>query len=276
MKNIESKEGQDVLPNHNWETGNIFPPPQLQYKLTLINLQRRRSARISLWRSCLLMCCTVGISISAVIPYWQIKNQSQVKIEGEHLISESSIYHRLNFAYPQFLWAINGIDLAQRIESIPSVKVAQVNRKIIPPQITIALQEKIPVALATSQGQIGFLNSSGEWIAEKFYGNIDEKYSLPKLKVIDYEKQFEPVWVKLYQLVSLYPELQISEVQWNQSGSLFVQTKLGQVFLGADSSRLEQQFKIMLKLKNLPKQLSSSEIAYIDLSNSEVNLIQKY
>lgn len=276
MKNIESKEEQDILANQNWDKVNIFPPPQLQYKLTLINLQKHRFARISLWRSCLLICFTMGISISAVIPYWQIKNQSQIKIDGEQLVSKSTIYNRLNFAYPQFVWAVNGIDLAQRIESIPSVKVAQVNRKIIPPQITIALQEKIPVALATSQGQIGFLNSSGEWISEKFYGNIDENYSLPKLKVIDYKKQFEPAWVKLYQLVSLYPELNVSEVHWNQSGSLFVQTKLGQVFLGADSSRLEQQFKIMLKLKELPKHLSSSEIAYIDLSNSEVNLIQKY
>ncbi len=276
MKNIQNQVKKTNFEAMPQGSADIFPPPQLQYKLALVKLQQQRSVRISLWQSCCLICCTMGIGFLAVTPYWQIKNQSQIKINGNQLVNKKTIYKYLNLTYPQFVWAINGINLTQRIESIPSITTAKVNRQIIPPLITISLQEKVPVALATSQGEIGFLNSSGEWIDQKFYANIDGNYPLPKLKVIDYKNQFKPVWLKLYQLISLCPELEISEVHWHQSGSLVLQTKLGQVLLGTDASRLEQQFKIMLKLKNLPKQLSSSEIAYIDLSNSEVNLIQKY
>ena len=275
MKNIDRRKARNVLSDREPGT-EVFPPPQLQYKIAIVKLQQQRSHHISLWRAGLLICCTMGLASLAVIPYWQIRKQSQIKVTGEKLVSEDTIYHSLNFAYPQFIWAVNGIDLTYKLESIPSVKVAKVNRQLVPPQITILVQEKVPVALATSQGEIGFIDSLGEWIPQKFYANLDGDDSLPKLKVIDYKNQFQSVWVQLYQLISFYPELQISEVHWNQAGSLFIQTKLGKVLLGADSSRLEQQFKILLKLKNLPKQLASSEIAYIDLSNSEVNLIQRY
>ncbi len=255
---------------------NAFSPPQLQQKLALVKLQQRRLARISLWRSCLVIGCSMALGLAATLPYCQIKHQSQIKIDGEQLVSENTIYTALNFTYPQFIWAVNGIDLTQKIELIPSVAVAKVNRRIVPPQIIISLQEKTPVALATFQGKIGFLNSQGEWIAQKFYNNINDNYVLPKLKVIDYKTQLRATWSEIYQLISLYPELEIDEVHWNQSNSLFLHTKIGQVFLGSESSRLEQQFKIMAKLENLPSYVKGSEINYIDLSNPDVYLIQKY
>ncbi|MGF1588200.1 MAG: cell division protein FtsQ/DivIB [Pleurocapsa sp.] len=255
---------------------SAFPPPQLQYKLALVKLQQHRLARLSLWRSCWIIICTMSLGLAATLPYWQIKYQSQIKINGEKLISENTIYDVLHFTYPQFIWTINGINLTQKIESIPSVEVAKVNKQLIPPQITISLQEKSPVALATFQGEIGFLDSQGTWIAEEFYSNINDSYLIPKLKVIDYKMQLRTTWRELYQLISLYPELEIDEVHWNQSNSLFLNTKIGQVFLGSELSRLEQQFKIMAKLKNLPAYLESSEINYVDLSNPDVFLIQKY
>ncbi len=255
---------------------SAFPPPQLQYKLALVKLQQNRLARISLWRSCWIIICTMGLGLAATLPYWRIKHQSQIQIDGEKLVSQNTIYAALNFTYPQFIWTVNGIDLTQKIESLPSVEVAKVNKQILPPQITISLQEKAPVALATFQGKVGFLDSQGEWIAQEFYSNINDNYLLPKLKVTDYKTTLRTTWSKIYQLISLYPELEIDEVHWNQSNSLFLNTKIGQVFLGSELSRLEQQFKIMAKLKNLPAYLESSQIDYIDLSNPDVFLIQKY
>lgn len=274
MKNITRKKARNAVPNRG--RGEIFSSPQLQYKLAIVKLQQQRANCISLWRACLLISCTIGLASLTVLPFWQIRKQTQIQITGAKLVSEDTIYQSLDFAYPQFIWAVNGIELTLKLESIPSVELAKVNRQLIPPTINVSLQEKVPVALATFEGKIGFLNSSGDWVDQKFYANLNTNYSLPKLKVVDYKNQFQPVWVKLYQLISLYPELQISEVHWNQGGSLFVQTKLGQVLLGNDDSRLEQQFKILLRLRNLPQHLSRSEIAYIDLSNSRVNLIQKY
>jgi cell division protein FtsQ len=255
---------------------NPFPPPQLQYKLALVKLQQHRLTRLALWRACCIVSCATGLSLAAIFPNSQIKAQNQIRINGDTLVGEDTIYQALKLTYPQFIWSVNGIEITQKIEAIPSVEAAKVNKQIIPPLITISLQEKAPVALATAQGEIGFLNAQGEWIAQKFYSSNEANFPLPKLKVIDYQLQFQPTWQKIYQLILLYPELKVSEVHWQTSGDIFLETKIGQIFLGSESSRLEQQFKTISKLKNLPKQLKTSEIAYIDLSSPGVNLIQKY
>lgn len=254
---------------------NEFPPSELKYKLASARLQKQYLARLNLWRSCVLIGWTLGIGLVANLPYWKIEHQTQIKIEGSKLVSEQTVYEALDFAYPQFVWIVNGIDLTRKIESIPSIEMAQVNRQALPPQIKIALEEKIPVAVAASQGKIGFLDEQGEWIDREFYANMNDR-TLPNLKVIDYKIQFKQVWNKIYQLISLYPELQIEEVYFERSGNLFINTKIGRVFLGSERSLLEQQFKIMAQLKNLPEQLERSEIAYIDLSNPQSNLIHKY
>lgn len=255
---------------------SVFPPPQLQYKLALVKHQKYHANRITLWRAVLLICCTMGFSLVSTLPHWQIKQQSQIKINGENLVKENTIYRTLRFIYPQFIWAVDGASLAHKVESMPSIAAVKVNRTIIPPSITINLQEKKPVAVATFQEEVGFIDASGEWISLDFYDNIDADYSLPKLKVINYEMQLRGTWGKIYRLINLYPDLKISEVAWDQSGSLFIQTKIGQVLLGSELSQLERQFKTMSKLQNLPDHLESSEIAYIDLSNPSVNLIQRY
>lgn len=253
-----------------------FPPPQLKYKLAVVKLQKRHTDRLSLWRTSLMIGCTMALGFLSTLNYWQIKEQHQIKISGEKLVAANTIYRSLNFNYPQLIWQIDGEQLVQNIESIPAIAAAKINRRIIPPEISISLQEKQPVALASWQGQVGFLDAQGVWIPQEFYHHNNPKNTLPKLKVIDYQLQFNQKWNKLYKLISLYPELKTSEVHWQQSGSIFIQTKMGRFFLGSESSRLEQQFQIMSKLKNLPQHLDSSQIFYIDLSHPEVNSIQRY
>ena len=251
-----------------------FPPPKLQHKLAVLDLQERRLSRLAVWRSGLITCCALALGLSATLPYWKIKHQSQIQLDGK-LVSSETIYKVLNFPYPQFIWTINGSNFAQKLESIPSVQAARINKQIIPPKLIINLQERIPVAIATSRGKVGFLDIRGEWVAQEFYNNINSNFTLPELTVLNYQYSDRQTWIAIYQLISLYPELEINEIQWDNSG-LFIQTKLGRVFLGTNSVRLEQQFNILLKLQNLPEHIDNSEIAYIDLSNPQINLIQKY
>lgn len=253
-----------------------FPPPKLQYKLAVIDIQEARLSRIALWRSCLVVSCALSLGLIATLPYWKIQHQSQIYLSGNKLVGKNPLYTALEFTYPQSIWSINSVKLTQKIESIPAIKVARIDKQIVPPKLTIHLQERIPVAIATSLGKVGFLDIDGEWIPQKLYENTSHDFSLPKLAVLNYQPQYRQSWKNIYQLISLYPELKISEIQWNNSGSLFVQTNLGRVFLGSDSSILEQQFKIMSRLQNLPEYIEQRKIAYIDLSNPQLTLIQKY
>jgi cell division protein FtsQ len=253
-----------------------FPPQQLKYKLALVAIEEQRLARIALWRACLVIICAIILCLLLSQPYWQIKYPTQIQINGTKLVSKNAIYTALNFDYPQFIWTVNGLDLAQKIESIPSVEAVNISKQIISPQLIISLQEKKPVALATFQEKVGFLDLDGQWIAQKFYENINTNLALPKLQVLNYQTRYQQPWKSIYQLISLHPELKITTVQWDEASNLFLHTKIGIVFLGSDLSQLKRQFKIMLKLQNLSAYVDNSKIAYIDLSNPNLNLIQKY
>jgi len=253
-----------------------FPPPKLQYKLSVIEIQERRLSKIALWRSCLIITCILSLGFLSALPLWKIKDRSQITIDSKKLVEKETVHDVLNFPYPQLIWTVDVSQLAQKVESIPSVEAASINRQIIPPRLIISLQERVPAAIATSEGKMGFLDIHGQWVAQESYTNIERDFALPKLMVHNYQPNYRQSWIMLYKLISLYPELKINEVQWNHSGNLFLQTKIGRVSLGINSSRLEKQFEIMLKLQNLGDRVDRNQIAYIDLSNPNVNLIQKY
>ncbi|MGD1921883.1 MAG: cell division protein FtsQ/DivIB [Pleurocapsa sp.] len=253
-----------------------FPPPKLQYKLAVIDIQEHRQSRIALWRSSFMVGCILSLGFLFASPLWRVKDRSQIQIDGNQLVGAEIIHDVLDFHYPQLVWTINVPTLTQKIESLPSIEEANISRHITPPQLIISLKERVPKAIATSEGHMGFLDIDGEWVGQKFYTNVDRNFTLPKLIVHNYQPNYRKSWVELYKLISLYPELKINRVRWNQSGNLFLQTKIGKVSLGTNPSRLEKQFEIMLKLQNLSDRVDHNKIAYIDLSNPNVNLIQKY
>ena len=270
-----------------------FPSPKLQYKLAVAEIQQHRQSKIALWRSCFTIGCVLSLGLLTASSLWEIEDPSQIQIAGNQLVGQQTIHEALGLTYPQFVWAVEIKNLAQKVESVPSIEVANVNRQIIPPIITISVRERIPQAIATSDGKMGFLDVDGKWVGQEFYTDLDraidrssnsnpksdrvaQNFTLPKLIVHNYQSRYQKSWIELYQLISLYPELKIDKVQWNQSGNLFLQTKLGKVSLGTNSSRLEKQFEIMLKLQNLSDRVDRDRIAYIDLSNPNLNLIQRY
>jgi cell division protein FtsQ len=255
---------------------SVFPPPQLKYKLASVDKQDQRLSRLAIWRSCIVISCAITLFLSAILPYWQIKHKYQVQIRGEKLVAKDTIHNFLKLSYPQFIWTIQGSNLTEKIESIPAIAAAKVTKQIIPPRLIISLHERVPVALALSYGKVGFLDDQGEWIGQQFYKNLSSNFPLPKLKVVNFQPQYRDSWSKIYQLISLYPGLKINEVRWDQSGNLFLKTGIGTVYLGSDLSHLKKQFDVMARLKNLPAHFERSEIAYVDLSNPDLKLIQKY
>lgn len=253
-----------------------FPPPKLQYKLAVIKIQEHRLSKIALWRSCLLVSCVLSLGFLSACPLWKIEDREQIDLTGQKIVGRETVYDVLKFPYPQLIWTVDISNLTKKVESIPSVEAVNIKRQILPPKLIISLQERVPVAVATSEGKMGFLDIDGKWVGQEFYSNIEHNFALPKLVVHNYQLRYQKSWITLYELISLYPELKIKEIQWNPSGSLFLQTKIGRVSLGTNSSRLEKQFEIMLKLQNLGDRIARNQIAYLDLSNPDVNLIQRY
>ncbi len=249
---------------------------KLQQKLHRLQQQKQQQLRRSLWRAAIAISCATGLLTLASLPYWQVKQKSQLDIEGESLIAEDTIHSWLNFVYPQYIWSIHSQKLTKQLESIPSIAAVKITKQIIPPRLTVAIQERIPVAIATSAGEVGFLDREGNWISQQYYGKISDNLALPTLRVVNFQTKERNSWIEIYRLISLYSAIEIEEISWDKSNGLLLKTEIGMVYLGSNRSQLPKQFEVMAGLKNLPSHFERSEIAYIDLSNPDLNLIQKY
>ena len=255
---------------------SLSPTPKLQQKLFLLKKQKKQQLFYALWRSLLISSLATTLFWLASLPYWQIKHKSQVKIIGNHTVTKDTIYSLLALSYPQFIWSIPTKKLSQTLESAPPILTARVNRQIFPPIITISLQEKVPVAVALSEGKVGFLDAQGSWIPRRFYQNTTDNSSLLALKVTNFKPEYAPYWAELYELINLYSDIDITEVIWQDSENLRLKTELGMIYLGSPRFRLKDKFITLASLQNLPTYLNPAHIDHIDLSNPDVRLIEKH
>ena len=255
---------------------SLLPSSELAKRLASVERYRRKSLSLAFWRSAIVISCATGLLCLANSSYWQIQRQSQIKIIGNNLVSKKTIKQILDFSYPQFIWSINSGKLTAKLAATPSIAAAKVSKQIFPPQLTVSLQERYPVALALESGKIGFLDAEGQWIDRDFYGNIGTEFPVPQLKLIDFEERYRSHWLALYRLISNHSTVRVSEISWDKSGGVFLRTEIGLIYLGSDLSRLTEQFEIILRLRTLSERLASQDISYIDLSNPDLNLIQKY
>ena len=255
---------------------SLASSPKLQQKLSLLKKQKKQQLYHALWRSLCISSLVATLIWLASLPYWQIKHRSQVKIVGNHTVTKDTIYSLLALSYPQFIWSIPTKKLSQTLESAPPILTAKVNRQILPPIITVSLQEKIPVALALSGGKIGFLDAQGNWIPRQFYQNSTNTSSSLTLKVINFQPQYARYWTEVYKLINLYSDIDVFAVIWQDSENLRLKTELGMIYLGSPRFRLEDKFAALASLQNLPAYLNQSQLDHIDLSNPDVRLIEKH
>ena len=59
-----------------------FPPPKLQYKLAIVDIQQHRQSRLALWRSCFMVGCIFSLGLLTASPFWKSKNDRKFKLMG--------------------------------------------------------------------------------------------------------------------------------------------------------------------------------------------------
>ncbi len=255
-----------------------FYDPKLKQKLFFLQQQNRKRLRISLWR-CGIVSSLVASSVAMITSsYCQIKKPSQVVLEEDTIVAESTIYSLLKLNYPQWLWTIPSHQLSNNLKSIPPILDAMVTKQMFPPQMRVRLQERVPVATALSQGKIGFLDADGVWLEAKFYdySEDNQNFSLPQLKVINFQTQYSDTWSEIYRLLTMYPGIELLEVRWDEVAHLYLKTNIGKVYLGSDRSLLAQQFQVLARFPELSTQENLSGVEYLDLTNPKIPFIQTY
>ncbi|HBB35354.1 MAG TPA: cell division protein FtsQ [Cyanobacteria bacterium UBA8803] len=259
-----------------------------QKQLTNRRQQLRRARRIkfvqAIWRSLLVGGIAGSLVWAITLPDWVIRKPEQIIIKGNQLLSTGAIRSLLPLSYPQSLLRVEPQTIANALESQAPIADATVTRQLIPPQLTIQVQERKPVAIAQpivpakdktaqSAAEIGLLDEQGVLMPQSSYQSLQENVELPTLKVIGSTQQYLPYWSSVYRAVSGSP-VKISEIDWRNPGNVILKTELGTVHLGSYSSRFAEQLRVLDRMRELPTHIQKSQIAYIDLKNPDVPVIQ--
>ncbi len=251
---------------------------ELKQKLLLLQQQNRKLLKIAIWR-CLLVSSLVATACAMITAdRWQLKNPSQVVLEEDMMIAESTIHSLLKLNYPQEIWTIPTHQLSDNLKSITPILDAMVTKQMFPPRMRVRLQERVPVATALSQGKIGFLDADGVWLDANFYlnGQDEQDFALPQLKVINFQPQYRDTWSEIHQLLTRYPGIELLEVRWDEAAHLYLKTNIGKVYLGSDRAILAQQFQVLARFPELSTQENLTGVDYLDLSNPKIPVIQSY
>ena len=259
-----------------------------QTELTTRRKKLRRTRRIksfqALWRSLLVGGMATSLVWAITRPDWVIRQPEQIVIEGNHFLSSKAIRALLPLSYPQSLLQVQPQAIAKSLESQAPIAKATVSRQLLPPGLTIQVEERKPVAIAqapapqnaktsNSTSSAGLLDEQGVWMPKSSYGHLEENLELPRLKVIGSNAQYRPYWSEVYQAVN-HSTVKVFEIDWQDPANLILKTELGNVHFGPYSSRFTEQLAILDRMRELPTHISPSKIAYIDLKNPDFPAIQ--
>ncbi len=253
----------------------------------LRRLRRVRAAAV-VWQTLAASAMAAGLLWWISQPAWWISRSEQVKVEGNQWLSDKAVRSLVPLSYPQSLWGIQPQALAEKLESTGPIAKAKVTRNLFPPSLTVEVAERLPVAVAqptavlrsnSDREKVGWLDARGGWMPSESYSAVranssigpgnsptEPQHSLPTLKVIGPLEVYRASWPKFYQGLSGLT-VKVFEIDWQNPNNLILKTEIGTVHLGPYSVRTIEQLQVLDRMRQLPKQLSSSKIAYIDLKN---------
>jgi cell division protein FtsQ len=258
-------------------------------------LQRQRRLKLAalMWQTVAASAMAGGLVWWVAQPAWLVARSDQVKVEGNQWLSDKAVRSLVPLSYPQSLWGIQPQVVAEKMESTGPIAKAKVTRNLFPPSLTVEVTERLPVAVAQpvavlkngDREKVGWLDARGGWMPFDSYTSDKRSIqaapsasgsptrqpqgALPTLKVIGPIELYRAQWPKFYEALSSVT-VKVFEINWQNPDNLILKTEIGTVHLGPYSSRTAEQLKVLDRMRQLPKQIDSSKIAYIDLKNPTV------
>ncbi|BAQ65444.1 cell division protein FtsQ/DivIB [Geminocystis sp. NIES-3709] len=248
--------------------------------------KRRWRDSVSVIRSLLIMSFTGGIFWFLTLPNWVIKDSQQIKIQGNNLLTDNEIRGLIPLKYPQSLLKLSVIDLTQGLQKKVPLANVVVIRELLPPNLTIKVTEKKPVAIAFAMEispktkkaelkQVGYIDADGVFVSNELYQNLAKQPELkPSLKILGIPQTYLAYWADFYSLLN-QSAVKINEIDWQNPTNIILTTELGKVYLGPYTSKFSQQLMILEKLKNIGGKIPKERIIYIDLTDPEMPSVKE-
>jgi cell division protein FtsQ len=232
--------------------------------------QRRVQSAQSLWRFACMLLLLAGVGWVVSQPNWTISKPEQIQIKGNNYLSEIAIRSTIGIRYPQQLMDLEPEKLKAQLLARKSIVSATVDRALLPPHLTIQVQDLRPVAQVMrdpSKPPTAFIDERGVEIPIAHYLPTVQR-SAPKLRLIQPERGICPNWKDLYPVIDASP-VAIGIIDCHNPQNLFLQTEIGKVRLGnvGTRARLTTQIEQLDRLRNWQKSNNSSQIDYLDLES---------
>lgn len=251
-----------------------------------IKNQRKWDNFISLSRSFMIMSLMGCVFWVFTLPHWVIRDSKQINLQGNDLLSDDELRSLIPLQYPQSLLKLSTSQLTDDLQKKVPLANIVVIRELLPPNLTIKVTEKKPVAIALATmvspktkklelKRIGYVDQDGIFVSNQVYKKLQKKSEqLPSLKVIGTPQVYLPYWQDLYNLIA-QSSVKISEIDWQNPTNLVLTTELGKVYIGAYNSKFPQQLMVLEKLKVITTKIPPERIVYIDLTDPEMPSIKE-
>ncbi len=204
----------------------------------------------------LVLLISVLLTSTLTIRSFKEVNLYDLSIEGSEFISKKDLVDNSSLKLPSKLIFIKTKYLEKELKENLALKNISINRTLIPFQLKIYLQTRIPLAYAESKKLDrkvhGYVDSEGIFIPKEF-ANVNEDILLP-IKIIGWKKKFAESIFKIFKLY----ENNINDLELIFIASdefIYLEEKeLKKILLGYGDSKIDTQIKLIPEIKKQLKQ----------------------
>lgn len=251
-----------------------------------IKNQQRWENFVAFSRSLMIMSLTGVVFWVLTLPHWVIRHSQQINLQGNDLLSDDELRSLIPLKYPQSLLKLSTSKLTEDLQKKVPLANIIVTRELLPPSLTIKVEEKKPVAIAFATvaspktnklelKKIGYVDIDGIFVSSEVYQKLQTNTDLlPNLKILGTPQVYLPYWQDLYRLIN-QSTVKITEIDWQNPTNLVLNTELGKVHIGAYNSKFPQQLMVLEKLKIITSKIPRERIIYIDLTDPEMPSIKE-
>ncbi len=215
----------------------------------------------------------VGVGWLVFQPNWTISKSNQIQVKGNHYLSEMTIRSILAIRYPQALMDLEPEKLRNSLLSRRSIVSATVDRAVLPPHLTVQIEDLRPVAVVVrnfTEPATTFIDEGGvEVPIANYLPKVQQ--APPKLRLLQPERDKCPNWTELYPVIEASP-VAIGLIDCRNPQNVFLQTEVGKIRIGsiATRQRLTDQIHQLDRLRNWQKSNDPTQVDYLDLESPKL------
>jgi cell division protein FtsQ len=208
-------------------------------------------------------------------PDWTISKPEQVQIEGNQYLSDTTIRSMLAITYPQLILELSPAQLKARLTERSSITNVSIDRQVLPPRLTVQVQDFPPVARIVPDdptSSLALIDERGWQLPTASY-RPSVVQSLPTLQLRLPTHGTCPEWSQIYRAVRTSP-VAIGTIDCRNPQNVTLQTEIGKVGLGAVGNRLKDRMQQLDRLRNWQKQILPDDVELLDLENPDFPKLQ--